>query len=114
MEIFKQTKESGEFLSLHLEELLAVQWLGLYIFTTKHFHCCGLGSVPGWGTKTPLCRAKRKQKHHLPCKFFHLVSLLIVISRGLIGLGFFHLFLQNLFFGDFFLKKHQCSLICCL
>ena len=32
------------------------------VVRTQHFHCCDLGSIPGWGTKVPQAVWPKKKK----------------------------------------------------
>ena len=47
----------------HLKNLLNGEFPGSPVVRTRHFHCCGLGSIPGWGTKIlqASCTAKKKK-----------------------------------------------------
>ena len=44
--------EEGEHFP-HLHKITLWEFPGGAVIRTQRFHCCGPGSVPGWGTKIP-------------------------------------------------------------
>jgi len=38
---------------------MGVEFPGGPVFKTHHFYCCGLDSIPGWGTKIPKNKGKK-------------------------------------------------------
>ena len=57
------------------------EFSGSLVVRTQCFHCCGLGSMPGWGTKIPqAARRGQKKSVQILCPFFNQTACCFAIE----------------------------------